>query len=319
LRFFTTETPRTQRRKNTGEAYETRNGVSGSAFPNGVWERGNCRFFSGLRGDFMNLSARRIITVALAAFALGAIPAPGQEALKNEGRKVVVNANSTVYVKPDGARLVFVVTSTEPAGKNAREAHDKQVKDLQDALAAVPLKKGTIDVHVLPSSVSNLVSAKVNAAGTRDTSRRVQSTFYVTVREKDPQKLRDAVARLAEAAADNGGTAPDADSGLRALRLPRRIAGLDEEPESVPGPTIEWFATPSKEAHQEAIRRAVREAKAEAQAVVGDGEIVRVVATEISGYDESLTVRLRSLRGDSGITEAGHIPLRINVRVTFAY
>ncbi len=266
----------------------------------------------------MDLSARRIVTVTLAAFALGAIPAPGQEALKNEGRKVVVNATSTAYVKPDGARLVFVVTSTEPTGRNAREANDRQVKALQDALAAVPLKKGTIEVHVLPSSVTNIVSPKVNAAGMRDTSRRVQSTFYVTVNEKEPQKLREAVARLAEAAADNGGTAPDADSGPRPFRLPRRIGGFDEEPESVPGPTIEWFATPSKEARQQAIRRAVSEAKAEAQAVVGDGEIVRVIATEISAHDESLTVRLR-LRGDSGVTEAGLIPLRTSVRVTFAY
>jgi hypothetical protein len=273
----------------------------------------------------MYLSARRIITVTLAAFALGAIPAPGQEAVKNERRKVVVHANSTVYFKPDGARLVFVVSSTEPTGKNAREANDKQVKDLQNALAAVPLKKGTIEVHVLPSSISNVVSAKVNAAGTRDTSRRVYSTFYVTVREKDPQKLRDAVARLAEAAADNGGTAPDADSGPRPFRLPRRIAGLDEEPESIPGPTIEWFATPSKQARQEAIRRAVGEAKAQAQAVVGEGEMLRVVETEVNGYtevngfDELLTVRVRSLRGGSGGTEDGLIPLRINVRVTFAY
>jgi uncharacterized protein YggE len=264
----------------------------------------------------MSQSVRCAVAVGLAAFALGILPAAGQERVKNEGRKVVIDAPATAYLKPEGARLIFVVTSTEMAGKSAREANDKQVKIVQDALAAVPLKKDAVEVRVLPASMNTLVYPPANPNGARAKGKRAQSIFYVTIREKNPQKLRDAVTRLAEAAVDNGATSPDAENSPRVFRLPRRLAGADEEPESVPGPTIEWLASASKEARRDAIRRAVSDAKADAQAVVGD-EKLRVVETVVSQPDDSL-LRIR-LRGESRILDSGLIPLKIHVRITFAY
>jgi hypothetical protein len=238
---------------------------------------------------------------------------------KNTGRKVTAMATATYAAKPDGARLNFVVTTTEATDKSPREANEKRVKALTDTLVAIKLKDVNVEVRVVPSGVSTLATAP---AGLTDSgavqAKRARSTFCVTIRAKDQDKLHDAVSRLAEAAAEGGGTAVETDrfTGFSVPRFRRGGFGgaVVEEPESVPGPTIEWLATPSAEARREAIQRAVKEALADAQAAVGQ-EKLNVVEIDVKPSETTPNYLSR----DNGVDNSGSVPMSVAVRVTCSY
>jgi len=264
----------------------------------------------------MRLATGIGVVLVFCSLAVEALPVRGEEAAKGEGRKVVASATATNYVRPDSARLSFVVTTTEPTDKSAREANEKQVKKIQDALAALPLGKVDADVHVLPSSISTLVNSPQAPGGPRTVvAKRAQSIFQVTVREKDLTKLRTAVGRLAEAAVENGATGIQAENSPAAFRLPARF-GRAEEPETVPGPTIEWMATAPGDARREAIRRATKEALADAEAAAGQAKL-KVLEIDVSSREEFLLPL--HVRDETGGLQGVRIPIRVQVRVTCSY
>lgn len=256
------------------------------------------------------------------------MPAAAQQPEKEPGKpgppRVVATASATAYVPPDAARLTFVVTATEEPGKSAREANDKQVKKVKDAIAALSLGMATVDVHVLPSTGSNLVSPPANATTAPAVqARRATSSFQVTVRERDFDKLREAVARVAEAASDNGGEAAEGTDVRHSYRLPRNIAlgigGGEEEPETVKGPSIEWLATDAGDARREAIRRAVKDARADAEAAAGTNKLT-VVEIDVSGGDGYPGRRgLEHVLEGNGTPQAGLVHIRVEVRLTCTY
>jgi uncharacterized protein YggE len=261
-------------------------------------------------------SARDAALVLLCWFMVGALPAFGKEPAANGARKVVATATATVQIKPDAARISFSVTSTEVTEKSVRDAIEKKIKKMKEALAAVKLNKADVKVRVLLTSVDNLLSAQPNAAGVRTVERkRARSIFYVTVREKDPEKLREAVGKLAEAAATHGGKAADTEDTPFARRR-RGAFGGPNEPEVAPGPTIEWLASGSSTARRDAIRRAASDALADAQAAVGDAKL-RVVETSVSAYQEKpLRNRVIYL---SGGEETNPIQITVQVQITCSY
>lgn len=262
---------------------------------------------------------------------LGVVPAMGQQATKPEGRKVMATCTATTQVKPDAARVTFVITTTEPADKTVREAHEKHVKAVKDALASLALDKVETEIHILPTAFTTLVVPPQNpGAPPTVQSKRAQSVFQVGLRDKDLDKLRKAAGKIAETAMDNGGTAVDADLNppARPFRIMRRAPGglgggpglpgaIADDPDPIAGPTIEWLATNPAEARREAVRRAVQDAQADAEAASGSTKLT-VVEINVRELNEQQSVRYR-VRGDPSGADSALIPLRIEVRVTYSY
>jgi uncharacterized protein YggE len=250
--------------------------------------------------------------------------AAADEPAKAEGRKVIVTGSATANVKPDAARVTFVITTTETPEKSARDANDKHVKTVKDALGGVALDKVEMEVNVLPTTITSLMGQPQNPGGPPMLQgKRAQSVFQVTLKDKDLDKLRKAAAKIAETAADNGGTAIDADNNNgfpRGFRVRRGGFGpggpIVDDPDPVSGPSIEWVANNATEARRDAIRRAVKEAQADAEAATGATKL-NVVEIQVSPSDDS-QLRYR-IRGDSSTTDTALIPIRVEVRITYSY
>jgi uncharacterized protein YggE len=261
------------------------------------------------------MAARISVLVFFCSLLLSTTSLRGQEPAKGEGRKVVASATATTYVEPDGARLIFYVTTTESVDKSAREANDKQIKKVRDALAAIPMDKRHMEIRVLPTSISGLASSAEAAGGSRQlTGKRVQSAFQIAVYEQDVAKLRNVVCRLGETVTENGGAGIEPDSPFRAIRAGRGI--VRDEPESVPGPSIEWLNTAPAQARREAIRRATAEAMANAGAAAGVDKL-SVLEIHVTSHDEPNSYS--RLRGDPGAKGSILIPIRVVVQVTCTY
>jgi uncharacterized protein YggE len=265
----------------------------------------------------MSAPTRDIAFIFLAWLIFMAVPATGEEAAKGAGRKVTASASATLMVKPDSARLTFAVATTDMNGKSAREENEKKIKKVKEALAALGFKKTEVEVHVLPSSLNTLITpARPNAPGGRALQgKRARSTFYVTVRQKDLEKLREAVGKLAETATDNGATGVDTDD-IRSVVIRRGFrAGMDD-PEALGSPAIEWLVADTAAARREAIKQAVADAMADAQAAVGNAKLKVVEINVSASRDQRTRVTYRQLTGE---TESGLIPIRVEVQVTCSY
>lgn len=258
---------------------------------------------------------------------LATVCALADEPAKNEGRKVVVSGSATVNVKPDAARVTFVINTTEAADKSAREANEKHIKTVKEALNGVALDKVAMEINLLPTTITTLVAPPQNPGAPPVTkNKRAQSIIQVTLTDKDLDKLQKAAGKIAETAADNGGTSPDEDGTstqmFRIRRGPRGfgpgggvgVVGVDDT-DPVSGPTIEWLATNPTEARREAIRRAVKDAQADAEAATGTAKLT-VVEINVTGGDE---VPLRSRLRDTSTTDNALIPIFVRVRITYAY
>jgi uncharacterized protein YggE len=266
----------------------------------------------------MRLAMRIGFAAFLCWFVLASTPVRGDEPAKSEGRKVVANASATVYVEPDGARLTFFVISNASPDRNARDLNEKQVKKLREALAAIPLDKREVEVRVLPSTISSTVNANDPGGARTLTGKRVQSVVQVTVYEKDLTKLREAVSQLAETIVENGGTGIDNDSlPYRMIRAPRAIARDEQEPAA--GPSIEWLATEQTRARRDAIRRATRQAMADAEAAAGVSTL-KVLEIQVTSNDEAiLDQRLIGTVSARGVSSQTQIPVRVQVHVTCGF
>jgi len=264
------------------------------------------------------MKCTHLLAIAALGCGLGSA-AMGQDAAKSEGRKVVASATATAFVAPDSARVTFAITTTEGTQRSAQEANAQQVKRVKEAIAALPLDHATVEMHVLPASFSVIVTSQQNPTAVRvPQSKKAQSVFQVVVRDKNLEKLQAAVRKIAETAADQGGTAIEPENPLRTtLRLPARLGGAAEETETVAGPGIEWVSLGNREARRDAIKRALADALADAQAVAGS-ENLKVIEVNVTGSDESPLLRSRVLSG-TGAAETALIPIRVQVRVTCGY
>jgi uncharacterized protein YggE len=271
-------------------------------------------------GGFMTAHTRLSVFLLVSGLAAGTVSAAGGGPGKSTGRKIVVNASATVQVKPDAARLTFAITTEAP--QKVREANDKQVKKLKDSLAALAFRN--VEVRVVPQSVTTMTTGPLpgmrgpggpgfgalpGGQAPAVQSKQVQSLFFVTVREKDLDKLREMVTKLADVAEENGGTAIASDDTYRSP-LSRRLASETH------GPRIDWLAEHTGEVRREAIRKAVKEAQARAQAAVGDARL-EVTEIQVFGAEDS-PVPYR-LRGDLGPPDSGLVPVAVRVQVTYSY
>jgi uncharacterized protein YggE len=266
----------------------------------------------------MNATARRCALVLLWALSASQLAAADEAPVKTSGRKIVITTSATVQVPPDGARLAFAITTEAPL--RVREDNDKQVQKMKERLSALGF--GGLEMRIVPLAVNTVTKGAgiVGLAGGAPfgappvppvQSKEVQTLFFVTVGERDGDKLRAMVARLADVAEENGGSAVTADDEFS---VPRRF-GLSVQ-DTHRGPSITWLASSTVAARREAIRKALADAQASARAAVGDARLA-VTEMHIYGPDDSL-LRLRTRPGLERV-ENGQVAVTVNVQVTYSY
>ncbi len=138
----------------------------------------------------------------------------------------------------------------------------------------------------------------------------------MTIREKNEDSLRDIVTKLADVASENGGTAPQVSGGV-ILSYP----GIGTTHNA---PKIEWSSENAGEARWEAIKKAVDEALANAQAAVGDAKISVVEIHVLTGNDFTFLTDQPSYGLISPYTygvssESNPSPITVRVQVTCSY
>jgi uncharacterized protein YggE len=269
----------------------------------------------------------RIAVIALAVAAAFAAPATSQSPGTTEGPKgprVVASASASAALAPDAARVTFVVAvGVDGLTASAREASDRQVRKVREAIAAIPMGKAAVEVHAATPSISTLTSPPQNPGEPANVlAKKAQSAVVVTVRDADAAKLREAVARVAEAAVDQGATgpAPDARDFRRSLRLPRGLGGGGEEPDAVAGPAVEWLATGAAAARRDAIRRATADALLDARAAAGTDKltVVEVAVMDRESYTSQAWTQ-RVLGDDKEPVPLDLVRVFVEVRVTCTY
>jgi uncharacterized protein YggE len=217
-----------------------------------------------MRAPFQNCA----VTLGCLIFAYA--PVSAQEPDKTTQRKVVTNATCTTRVKPNGAIITFAVNTKETGDKSTRESQEKMDKQVRDTISSLRLGKVDVQIHSMPNSFGSLMG-NLPAGARAVVGKQAQSAFQITIKEDDLDTLRQTVAKIAEAAADLGGTVIESNNPVRFIRP---VQFNNPEPEPVPGSTIEWTATNTDDARRDAIKRAVKNAIADAQAAVGDAKLL---------------------------------------------
>jgi len=260
-----------------------------------------------------------VALLGLALVATCSAQPPAKSDGKPELPRVIASATATALVKPDAARITFSISAHEPIEKSPREANEKQVKKLRDAIAALPLGKVDMDIQVSPAAVGLMVTGAQNTGGPTVHSRKAESVFQINIRERDFDKLRDAVARIIESACENGGTSNNDPDSRQTYRIPRIVAGNnDEETEAVPGPSVEWLSSATSGPRRDAIRRAMKEAIADAEAAVGSAK-VNVVEVMVTNTETSTDRTSRYSSSEFAPPHAGMVRVSVEVRVTCTY
>lgn len=251
-----------------------------------------------------------------------------------ESPRVVVTSAKSVQLQPDEAVLTFsVANSVEGQDKSALEALERKIDEVKKALQAVPLDKMAVDIRVSPATLSTMQTNPANP-GTPPAihGKKAKSVFQVTVREKDAVRLRNAVGRLSEAAVENGGTSSAESQAQSPFKMPRNVAiaigggNAGDEPESVNGPTVQWLSSATALARRDAIRQAVKEAVADAEAACGDKKVT-IVLIEVSDKEKpietpmNLLSSMRMLGGGDAEPPASPawVKVQVEVRVTCTY
>jgi uncharacterized protein YggE len=261
----------------------------------------------------MNRRAR-FVTLLLPGLAIALGPAGAAEPAKAAGKKITVTGSATVTLKPDAARLVFGVTTTMPDVKGARAENEKHVKRVLESLSALAFKD--VDIQTVPGSVNSMQMNDPAAAAGPAVSKQVQTVITLTVREKDPDKLRGMAVRLSDTVVENGGAAVGSDDYSP---FPGRLARMGRVmPEVNQGPPIEWLTQEMGDIRRDVIKKAVRDAQANAQAALPEAKLEVAEVTVTIG--EYATLRQRVRGNPYGyVPDSGPNSLTVEVQVTFTY
>lgn len=246
-----------------------------------------------------------------------------------EPPRVVVTTSKTVQVQPDEAMLTFTISSSvEGPDKSVLESLEKKIDEVKKVLQTGPLEKIPIDIRISPATLSSMQTNPANpGVAPVIHGKKAKSVIQVTVREKDFPKLRTLVGRLAEAAVENGGTSgAESQSAQSPLKVQRQMmvaigrGNAADEPESVDGPTVQWSASTAAQVRRDAIRQAVKDAMADADAASG-GKQLTVVQIEVTDKekppekDKPIDLQMNAMRMLTGEPEQPAVPATVKVQV----
>jgi uncharacterized protein YggE len=252
--------------------------------------------------------------------AIGQEPAP---------RTITATGSATVRFQADAVRILFRVSSTEPAADDARQANQKAVKLANEKLSELKIKD--LKVSYGPATLSQQIE-RVGRAGlggpggpgggrpapkgqamTVETVRSFNSIQVGTLvlREKDKERMADAIAKIEKAMTDSGVVSPNTalEDDFSTRVLP---SGL----------TVGMFRTDDSEFREEALTKAVQTALRKANAMA-KGAGVQIKET-VSIVENEITAPESGPRAGQGRSSAATIPttsptpgeLEITVRVT---
>ncbi len=214
---------------------------------------------------------------------------------KKEPRTISTSGSATIQVAPDSARVFFGVQTIAPTIKAARTDNAAKVKKVMDALNALKIadlkmKSSDVQVEMLYSHPQGNQLPQV-------TGFRITHTFTVLVQNSDVEKLSKTASAVLDTALENGVTMVQ---------------------------QITFFKKDLTDIRRQAMEKAVREAVANAQALVSgvSGSLTGTIA--ISGAPE---YAYRGQQFDNvqsaAITDtplvAGNLNVTCNVNVTCTY
>jgi uncharacterized protein len=155
---------------------------------------------------------------------------------KGHERKVSASGTATVRVKPDSARIFFGVETTAKTIKEARDQNSQETKKVLDVLRALKMP----NLKMKTSTVSVEIVKKYSNEAPEIAGYRLTNSFTVLITTDDPQKLGQTAGQVLDAALE---------------------AGANQVQQ------VAIFRQDTTEVKRQALALAVREAKANAQAL----------------------------------------------------
>jgi uncharacterized protein YggE len=219
-------------------------------------------------------------------------------AKEKEPRKIQTSGSATVRVKPNRARLFFVIEDTGPTIKSVREDNKKHVESV---IAAIVGKK-------IPELKMKSTNVQMDVLHSKDDKHmklpevlgyRVTYTFTVLVASDDPQKLSSYASKVLDTALENGANAVQ---------------------------QITFFCDDLTEARREALTNATAAAMANAKALAaGDKRTVTDLINIDSNPEYSIPYNMQNTMqpnakvADATELVAGDVELtcRVNITATF--
>jgi uncharacterized protein YggE len=256
----------------------------------------------------------RILTIvaALMPATLAAADVPAKP-----GRIISASGTATVRMKPDMARIYFGVRTTDPVSETARELNRKTVKNMTDLMFKQKIdgfEVSTSPVHLVQQAETRFGAVPV-AGGVQAPPQLpfiVTQALTATVRDSDPERLKEKINKLVQIAVDNGCNTSGSPPPDPEVYYPGRAAGN--------GPRVVLMREDDSELRQSAIlsatRRAIANAKALAEgAGVKIADTLTVTESSSAGPESNpnyySNVSLREI--------AGELELTVRVTVTCSY
>jgi uncharacterized protein YggE len=215
-----------------------------------------------------------------------------QEAKSAKG-SIMTSGSATVNVTADAVRITFGVQSKLPAPKELRAENDRHAKRIADALKALKID----NLQMATQSENLQVLHSVNAGGPGvpaaadmppiPSGYQVKTSFTVTAKSANADKLREHAKRIMDAAIEHGANVgggsnpryaddfmfgPGGGFGGRTL-----TRGLT--------PGVEFFKEDSSAARRQALKEAVASELADAEALAGGAKVRISKIDSISSLD----------------------------------
>lgn len=218
-------------------------------------------------------------------------------AKEKEPRKIQTSGSATVRIKPNRARLYFVVEDTASTIKAVREANKQHVESVIAAIQGkkiVDLKMKSTDVRM---DVIHSKDDKQNKLP-EVLGYRVTYTFTVLVSEDDTQKLSSLAVQVLDTALTNGANAVQ---------------------------QITFFRDDLTEARRQALTKATADAVANAKALAAGDNRTLTDVIDINGNPEyhapyaNNSFQKQVLGGDSTELVAGDVEVTCRVSITCTY
>jgi uncharacterized protein YggE len=266
----------------------------------------------------MSTASRLFTLTAFVGLVFGCGASSADEPAAEGGRKLTVSANAIVQAEPDSAMISFSLVYSGTKAKDAREAVDKRVNAIRDAVNALGLKNVSLEIVPVPLNV--MIAGNPLPDGSQPpVGYQAKCNCWINVREKDKAKLRDMVVRIGDTVAENGGLGPADDTNPLRFRAARfnAIGGPAQPPETVPGPAVEWLCENDSVVRQDAVKRAVNDALATAHTVAGKSQL-KVVEVSVQPTVSSGS-RIRAALVGNPVQTLGTVAIEVTVNVTCTY
>jgi uncharacterized protein YggE len=235
---------------------------------------------------------------------------------------ITVTGSATVFVKPDAARINYVVRATDASADAAKDTAAKQLTTIADSVKGLKLDnlKTTNGTMTFSRATPSRVRAAFNGPGGPGLagpgaaglgSYTAQIPLTTTITEKDPSKLIHSADAFMAKIVEGGATiAGDADPDSPFTSSSRAIAalGLGE------ALRIEWLISDEASHRHEALRAAVRKAKGDAEALAKElgWEKITILSIVDTPYEP---ITASAAAAANAKAPAGEVPVTARVTI----